>query len=77
MAFHGLLCLELGRLATRPTRGLRDRTPAPPPALTRRRPEYELGGDDGEGVIHDVSPPQQKYPTARERNNPPDAVDAN
>jgi len=26
-----LLCLELGRLATRPPRGLRDRTPAPPP----------------------------------------------
>ena len=26
-----MLCLELGRLAARPPRGLRDRTPAPPP----------------------------------------------
>ena len=29
--FLTLLCLELGRIATRPPRGLRDRTPAPPP----------------------------------------------
>ena len=35
-----LLCQELGRLATKPPRGLLDRTPAKPPALTRRRPEY-------------------------------------
>ena len=35
-----LLCLEVGCLATRPARGLRDRTPAPPPALVRRRPEF-------------------------------------
>jgi len=28
---------------------LRDRTPAPPPALVRRRPECYLGGDGDEG----------------------------
>ena len=36
-----LLCLELGRLAAEPKtlRGKRNRTPAPPPALIRRRPD--------------------------------------
>ena len=39
-----MLCLELGRLAAEPSqrvsrRPLRDRTPAPPPAHIRRRPE--------------------------------------
>ena len=52
-----LLCLELGRLATQPTtRGLHDRTPAPPPALrlrfkqpSRRR---RVGGRRGKGLDH-------------------------
>ena len=47
-----LLCLEVGCLATRPARGLRDRTPAPPPALVRRRPECYLGGDDDDEGDH-------------------------
>ena len=45
-----LLCLELGRLAAEPPRGLLDRTFCPP-ALTRRRPECYLGGGgNGEEV---------------------------
>ena len=48
-----LLCLELGCLATWPTRGLLDRTPAPPPAALITPPprvlaRRSLGGDDGE-----------------------------
>ena len=48
-ARHLMLCLEPGRLATWQTRGMLDRTTVPPPTLIRRRPECELGGEDGEG----------------------------
>ena len=35
-----VFCLELGHLATKPPRGLLDRTPVLPPAPISRRPEY-------------------------------------
>ena len=37
-----MYCLELVRLATKPPRGLLDRTPVLPPAPKRRRPECIL-----------------------------------
>ena len=69
--FPALLCLELGCLATRPPRGLRDRTPAPPPALYR--PEFiRLDLGHAPGVL--LASPGAQAASGEARRVPQDAI---
>ena len=66
-----MLCLELGRLATRPARGLRDCTPAPPPALYR--PEFiRLDLGHAPGVL--LASPGAQAASGDARRVPQDAI---